>query len=425
MTGRPRRNNFKLSPNTEAVIAVSNLHKACATICFSFIGYRPGFTQHIIAEARPIVRYASSCFRLDETCFLVMGIMDPSQSPQVNQETMAINPEDCESWRGISDPQKRRRLQNKINQRARRQRNRAQDGQEPRSLIVKQWRFNDAASNRKVVAKKVTKSILPETASTESNVSDTPQIRRAPIDSIWSPGKRQLGSRREASREILAEIQAYWEKLRVKGELRYPSRYYSHKRIADGSATTDHNTLTDTQRALMPKLPADNLLSLIYFNVLRALTMNISILGLDEVQICGDDVYPSPFLPLSPTASSAITRLPEALQPTELQKTVDHHAYIDIVPCPVLRDNALKQGWNDDDECELCLDSIGLAIDEDGDDGGRTGVAVWGDPWLVQSWEVSEYLVKKYPSLFRGCYELERATNLRREDRGWKLLQFA
>lgn len=177
-------------------------------------------------------------------------------------------------------------------------------------------------------------------------------------------------------------------------------------------------------------ITADNLLTLIYLNVFRGLTWNIHILGLDSEQMCIDE-YPSPFLPCSPTATSAITKLPPGLRPTPLQLTVEHHPYIDIFPCPILRDNLLRYPFfGNEEEEQLCIDLMGLSEgvnegDRPPEGENRIGATVWGDPWVIENWEVSRFLTVRWPWLLKGCFALEVATNRRRIARGWKAIRFA
>ncbi|KAL5373001.1 hypothetical protein DPSP01_013066 [Paraphaeosphaeria sporulosa] len=46
------------------------------------------------------------------------------------------------------------------------------------------------------------------------------------------------------------------------------------------------------------------------------------------------------------------------------------------------------------------------------------GLLVWGDPWLVRSWEISPGFAKKWAFLLAGCGEMVSATNTWRESRG-------
>ena len=57
--------------------------------------------------------------------------------------------------------------------------------------------------------------------------------------------------------------------------------------------------------------------------------------------------------------------------------------------------------------------------------GGReewAGLAVWGEPWDPQSWEMSEPFVRKWAWLIEGCPEIMLSTNLWRSMRGDKPL---
>lgn len=175
--------------------------------------------------------------------------------------------------------------------------------------------------------------------------------------------------------------------------------------------------------------PADHrLLNLIYYNAFRGFYWNIEILGLDIVQMFRDE-YQSPSTPLSPSASSAITRLPPSLHPTALQRQREHHPFLDIFPCPMFRDNVLQHYLLVDDDEGFRNDIMGFP--EEGsigflefDEGPRIGCTLCGNPWEITNWEISEYVAKKWACLFKGAFELQASTNARRKKRGWKELDF-
>jgi Domain of unknown function (DUF3425) len=173
-------------------------------------------------------------------------------------------------------------------------------------------------------------------------------------------------------------------------------------------------------------LPADHLISLVYYNVYRALIANVAILGLDLDLMTTDD-YPSPFTPLSPTASSALNSLPPSLQPTALQRSIAHHPQWDIVPDPLIRDNLLRQGEPNIDDVEMCMDLIGSEARRQRYEKSKepAGCIVWGDPWDMYSWEVTESFVRKYPWLFAGVKHMEYTTNIWREKRDEPPLRFS
>lgn len=172
-------------------------------------------------------------------------------------------------------------------------------------------------------------------------------------------------------------------------------------------------------------LPADHLISLVYYNVYRAMMKNVELLGLDLNLMYTDD-YPSPFTPLSITATSAIRRLPASLEPTELQKAMAHHPQWDIIPDPVVRDNVLRYGEENIDDVELCLDMVGGAGELEGivgDTQEKTGLIVWGEPWDVDSWEVTGAFARKWAFMLKNA-PMTVSTNRWRAARGEDPLDF-
>ncbi len=75
---------------------------------------------------------------------------------------------------------------------------------------------------------------------------------------------------------------------------------------------------------------------------------------------------------------------PSSLFPTELQRTIPHHGYIDMIPFPIIRDRILETLAVINEE-ELCHD---LQSDE---------WKIWGKkPWEPKSWEFSGEFVLKW-----------------------------
>ncbi|KAF7884119.1 uncharacterized protein EAF01_011542 [Botrytis porri] len=189
------------------------------------------------------------------------------------------------------------------------------------------------------------------------------------------------------------------------------------KRIV--TSTSFNSYITDTS------IPADSyLLTLLHFNIIRALSVNVEILKIPVDRM--DDNILSPFntLPSTqyPQGIPDLSNLPLALKPTSLQFEIEHHPEIDVFPFPGCRDLillALSRGdeW---DDIEFCRDIMyGL---EGG--GGRTGFIVWGDPWIPGSWEVEENFARKWKWLLEGCEELFVSTNIWRDRRGEERLVF-
>ena len=144
-----------------------------------------------------------------------------------------------------------------------------------------------------------------------------------------------------------------------------------------------------------------------------------------------------------PLMHSVPDTVPPNFKPTELQMTVRHNRWIDSVPCPRLRDNLIRacaaegsipyhQSLNTNttsssssppttehtlDEDALCTDICG-GIYDGLDDCATRGLLVWGDPWVVGNWEVSQGFVEKWGWLLEGCVEMLEATDRWRAGRG-------
>lgn len=164
---------------------------------------------------------------------------------------------------------------------------------------------------------------------------------------------------------------------------------------------------------------SEHLLVLVKFNVFRALIDNSKTLGYATDHGMDDDAL-SPF----PGASDVVkydlkSRLPVALHPTELQCRIQHHPWIDMLPFPEMRDNLLLAGDNWDED-ELCGDLVGLFSTPT----GRTGLVVWGEPWDIRGWEVTEAFLRVWGWTIRGSSEIVKSTNFWRAKRGEKPLSF-
>ncbi|CAD6447083.1 bcd6379c-0892-4025-bbd3-db92c6c568ca [Sclerotinia trifoliorum] len=174
-----------------------------------------------------------------------------------------------------------------------------------------------------------------------------------------------------------------------------------------------HILSSETFNAYLTNLcipPDSYLLSLLHYNVARALITNVKILKLPIDRMEEDDIL-SPF-----NTSSPPTQLPATLQPTRLQIEIAHHPELDIFPFPPCRDNflsAIAKGhvW---DDVEFCRD---IMYGVEGTD-GRTGLIVWGDPWVAGSWEVEENFARKWAWSLKGCTDLFESTNKWRDRRG-------
>ena len=197
------------------------------------------------------------------------------------------------------------------------------------------------------------------------------------------------------------------------------------------SAPSSSNTTIATTSNHFP-LSSDYLLTLVQFNVLRALLTNISLLHLTSI------FFPSPFAP--PAVAPSPSLIPPALRPTPLQLSTPHLPWIDIFPHPVVRDNLIRAGSAVDDH-DVCIDIVGeicgwggpcevlgmewdasRVIVRDKEEGEpereMRGVLVWADPWDARNWELTEGFLRKWGWIFRGATDLIDTSNAWREQRG-------
>jgi len=159
----------------------------------------------------------------------------------------------------------------------------------------------------------------------------------------------------------------------------------------------------------------DQLLTLIQFNVFRALLNNTINMGWNlEWLECTDSISPWNTIPLD-----SEPLCPHALRPTPVQRTIAHHPWIDLWPIPKMRDNLLLAG-DSYDEDQLCNDLVEFCdIPNE-----QTGLIVWSEPWDPAGWEASETFLRKWGWIVKGCVELLQSTNYWRTRRGEKPLIF-
>ncbi|EXJ87245.1 hypothetical protein A1O3_04204 [Capronia epimyces CBS 606.96] len=292
--------------------------------------------------------------------------LDLKPSPHL---TEAIDHND--DWTGLSDPAARRKLQNKLNQRARRRR------QAPNKWTPVQSKINDVRQGH--------------------------QRAQGQRFGTVTPPDQPANPRIQAAIPATTALALGFASLQNDGP-RFP-------------------------RFRFP-LSSDHLIHLIHHNVYRAMLTNMVTLRITPFFTCEprssrDECGIISALPL-PAA------VPPPLEPTALQQRVHHAAWIDLFPLPALRDVLIRaQGSFDEDD--LCLDILGtVSIKQAGlnrpsdpfrqdldTSGDRKGIVVWGEPWSVSSWEVEEGFVKKWGWLIgHGCEELHRSTNKWRWYRG-------
>ncbi|KAJ0423902.1 NAD(P)-binding protein [Aspergillus carlsbadensis] len=149
----------------------------------------------------------------------------------------------------------------------------------------------------------------------------------------------------------------------------------------------------------------DLLLNLSRLNVLRAAYENVLALGMTVEWMCQDNtisifsVAGPPRQPQQP--STGTITIPQSLRPTHLQRTTPHHPWLDIFPFPQMRDNMILAGDTLDDD-ELCHDLT----------------AFWDTRSSNATMLVTEEFARKWRWFLRGCPEILVSTNRWRGRRG-------
>ncbi|RAL03716.1 uncharacterized protein BO80DRAFT_422648 [Aspergillus ibericus CBS 121593] len=277
-------------------------------------------------------------------------------------ERIAAWPED--DWSGISDSKQRRRLQNRVNQRARRLRKK-----------LEAVTSRDESSNR---------------------------------------GGRSSAEVDDQSR-VSATVENEMPVPRVHSEIdRTPAPLAAIKQVHILNPDSTHtqtilHQFEDLVRAeYMHSSPrTDMLLHLIEFNFIKALIQNLRLFDLTSEQLHDDAI--SPFNVAGPWPHDFEASLPLSLRATVVQRTVSHHPWLDLLPDAQMRDNLIRAGESYD-ETQLCLDMKGH------------GIIVWRDPWDASGWEISESFARSWGWVLRGCWDLARSTNYWRARRNEKPL---
>ncbi|KAF7920179.1 uncharacterized protein EAE97_011520 [Botrytis byssoidea] len=250
-----------------------------------------------------------------------------------------------DDWTGTSDSTIRRKLQNRLNQRIYRESSSygllaLRLGQRRKALSkTPEDRENDSLIEAPQLQER---SILGEAKSTHSAnpLSITTSLRNEEQSSQF---ERPSNSSTTSSADISIKR---WTTGRV-------SRYQGFCEIRLMLATFEEEARRNYS---MGSPQTDQLLTLIQFNVFRALIKNTRTMGwnLDWLDCTIDPL--SPWLNLS-TKFVPGAHCPQALCPTNIQRTIPHHPWLDLWPIPQMRDNLLLHAGSYDED-RLCNDLV-------------------------------------------------------------------
>jgi hypothetical protein len=202
------------------------------------------------------------------------------------------------------------------------------------------------------------------------------------------------------------------------------------------------------------RLPSDHLLHLVQYNVFRAfvsIKRMLKTVSLDPSTCpvfgpCLDDTTRYPPNP----------NIPSLFTPTALQQTQYHFPWINIMPYARFRDNLIQREGHFD-TWELWHDLVGdnmtfsveawqrgpsvsfkndvagrqqsttvmshVYTDADEVTAGRNGLIIWGEPHDMQSWEATPGFIAKWPWAVECCMELIESSNRWRTKRGENPIQ--
>ncbi|TDZ35474.1 hypothetical protein C8035_v009294 [Colletotrichum spinosum] len=299
-----------------------------------------------------------------DLCFSHGAAIPSSTSiPVTTNPRLAELRDPSEDWTGVTSTTERRKLQNRLNQRARR----------AATVKVESSLYDDLAASE-------TLNFIPLAQQPQPQPQLHPQPKHHPRV-VPSQNRRSdlctMGH--GATREMLDQFarEAYDDYLRGQ-----PCPSY--------------------------------LTTLVRVNVFHAFVRNAHVLGFNTDWLNYDAV--SPFCRLGPgpgpgpvTVDPAL--LPEYMRPTALQAA--------------MRDNFLRvvaehgEGFVDEDD--MCRDIVDVGAGAGVED---SALIAWGEPWDPRGWEATEPFLRKWGWLLNGCPEMLEGTNYWREQRGLRRLKF-
>ncbi|TDZ26138.1 hypothetical protein Cob_v001358 [Colletotrichum orbiculare MAFF 240422] len=340
-----------------------------------------------------------------DLCFSHGAAIPSSTSiPVTTNPRLAELRDPSEDWTGVTSTTERRKLQNRLNQRARRRRNQKKNSQSksrsPPATADATTPYPDPAGAATV---KVESSLYDDLAASET-------LNFIPLAQQPQPQPQPHPQPQHHPRVV-------------------PSQNRRSDLCTMGHGATREMLDQFAQEAYDDYLrgqPCPSYLTtLVRVNVFHAFVRNAHVLGFNSDWLNYDAV--SPFCRLGPgpgPVSVDPALLPEYMRPTALQAAVEHHPWIDFFPHPQMRDNFLRavaehgEGFVDEDD--MCRDIVDVGAGAGVED---SALIAWGEPWDPRGWEATEPFLRKWGWLLNGCPEMLEGTNYWREQRGLRRLK--
>ncbi|KAJ5941277.1 hypothetical protein N7516_001445 [Penicillium verrucosum] len=276
----------------------------------------------------------------------------------------ALEPTTSSNPRDILDPATRRRLQNRLNQRASRKR-KALESKTQHKTPDRKWIVYVDDSN-----------IPKRSTSTEEATSHQVTQLSLPLNQ----------NEEYLSYFKSSECDAFMNKL-----------YGKALHTIENPVLSRNPTVCDAQ-----------------FNVFRAISINANLMGL-TFDLLNEDIA-SQFNLAGPLMSAV--HLPASLFPSQKQRKIIHHPWIDLIPMLSLRE-ALLIRVDVIDEDELCVDFYGTCAPSQ-----EVGLRVWGEAWDPFAYEFSEAIIRKWRWMATDCPDIVKSSNYWRRQRGEKPIVF-
>jgi hypothetical protein len=285
-----------------------------------------------------------------------------------------------ENWRGKNDPAERRRIQNRLNQRAFRERQRTG---ETKSVSPPKQAQSDDDEKKKDSEGDDDDEDNDDDDNEDSSSEDEDDDDDDDDAEQSNPGSPPPG----------------------------PAARPHFNGQVSRAACTPATSLPSTDN------PWDELAQLINRNFMQAVSANAQRLGLSTTALRAGTATSTPRL-------RNAANLPPTLKPVEVQHQLPHDPLIDTIPHSRLRFNILRAiatGNLDASRFSASLRRSGAVINVQ-DEARRSGLIVWNFPEQLASWELSEGFVMVFGFLLEGCEDFIAATNVWRSRRGERSL---
>lgn len=310
-----------------------------------------------------------------------------------------------ENWRGKNDPAERRRIQNRINQRAFRERQRSGETTKEYSP-----RGKSAASESPDRRQKPN-----DNRKTDDDENDEGEDEGEGKDG--KEGEDDEDDQEESEDEDESESESDGD-----DEEEEDAEQSNHGSPPPTAPPRPHFTGQVSRAASTLSIPStdnpwDELAQLINRNFMQAAATNAQYLGLNLTSLRSG-------APACTPGPRNVANLPPTLKPIELQHQLPHDPIIDTIPHSRLRFNivrAIATGNLDASRFSASLRRSGAVLNVQGE-ARRSGLIVWNFPEQLSSWELSEAFFIIWGFLLEGCEDFVAATNVWRSRRGERSL---